>query len=121
MFIFWRSQVRPVALARPVNVPRRGARFRRRLAPSVEAMENRVVLSPVLFASDSRGRLFTVDVPTGTVAVRGTMAKVMFDMAFDSAGSLYGVDARSNLYRIDPNTAATSRVGPVGAAINALV
>src|SRR5262249_7030931 len=63
----------------------------------------------------------TVDVPTGKVAIRGTMARVMFDIAFDPAGALYGVDARSTLYRIDPTNAATTRVGPVGAAINALV
>jgi hypothetical protein len=48
------------------------------------------------------------------------MPKPMFDIAFDPAGDLYGVDARSTLYRIDPGTAATTRVGLVGAAINAL-
>jgi hypothetical protein len=98
-----------------------GRRPKRTLAPSVEAMEDRTVLSPVLFASDRRGRLFTVDVPTGTVEVRGTMAKKMFDIAFDPSGTLYGVDGRSTLFRIDPNSGATTRIGRVGDSINALV
>lgn len=79
------------------------------------------MLSPLLFASDSRGRLFTVDVPTGAIDVRGTMARTMLDIAFDPNGSLYGVDARSTLFKIDPNTAATTRIGRVGAFVNALV
>jgi hypothetical protein len=84
-------------------------------------LEDRTVLSPLLFASDSRGRLFTVDVPTGAIDVRGTMARTMLDIAFDPNGSLYGVDARSTLFKIDPNTAATTRIGRVGAFVNALV
>jgi hypothetical protein len=84
-------------------------------------MEDRTALSPLLFAGDRRGRLFTIDVATGAVAIRGTMARPMFDIAFDPGGTLYAVDARSTLYRVDPGNAATTRVGPVGAAINALV
>ena len=34
-------------------------------------------------------------------------ARPMFDLAFDPSGVLYGIDARSTLFRIDPNTAAT--------------
>src|SRR5438128_968471 len=110
MFIPWHSEAGSVAFQRPGDAPRRGGRPRRVLAPSVEAMEDRMALSPVMFASDRRGRLFTVDVPTGSVAVRGTMPRVMFDIAFDPAGALYGVDGRSTLYQIDPNNAATTRV-----------
>lgn len=117
----WHSEASSVAHPRTGNAPRRVGRPRRGLTPSVEAMESRTVLSPVLFASDRRGRLFTIDVPTGDVSVRGTMSRRMFDIAFDPSGALYGVDGGSTLFRIDPNTGATTRVGRVGAEINALV
>jgi hypothetical protein len=105
----------------PGDAIRRGVRPRRGLSPWVEALEDRLALSPVLFADDRRGRLFTVDVPTGNISVRGTMARPMLDIAFDPAGALYGVDARGILYRIDPGTGASTRIGSVGAGINALV
>src|SRR5262249_28657871 len=105
----------------PTSQSRHWSRRGRRLRPAIEELEDRVVLSPVLYAHDRNGKLFDVDVPTGQVNVIGTMSAVMFDIAFDSSGDLYGVDQGSSLYRIDPRTAATTAIGPVGGFVNGLV
>src|SRR5262245_31743946 len=109
MSLPWHAMAGSVAPRGSASALRGRRRPRRGLAPLVEAMEDRTALSPLLFAGDRRGRLFTVDVPTGDVAVRGTMARPMYDIAFDPAGALYGVDARRDLYRIDPSNAAATR------------
>lgn len=50
---------------------------------------------------DGSGALFTVDLRDGTTPIfLGRMGAVMFDMAFDAAGQLYGIDGTSGLYTV---------------------
>jgi streptogramin lyase len=91
----------------------------------VESLEARQLLSaaPTLWADDAQGRLFTVNPGTGQVHVVGKMPAVMFDIAFDAHGNLYGVDnaPTSNLWKINPNNASASKIGSVGTFVNSLV
>jgi hypothetical protein len=80
-----------------------------------------------IYASDGQGKLFTLNAATGQVHVLGTMGVVMTDLAFDGQGTLYGVAGQglpggdSFLYRIDPRTAGSTRIGDLGDFVNALV
>ncbi len=76
---------------------------------------------PTLWIDDADGRLGKVDVATGAVTIVGVMRVTMTDIAFDPAGSLYGISSNS-LYRINPASAAITLVGNLGAAnLNSLV
>lgn len=76
---------------------------------------------PVLWVSDSAGRLETINVVTGATSLVGNMGRAMFDIAFDPTGQLYGIDG-SALYSIDSNTAAATLIGGSGGGnINSLV
>lgn len=76
---------------------------------------------PVLWVSDSAGRLETIDVVTGATTLVGNMGTVMFDIAFSPSGQLYGVDGTA-LYTINSTTGATTLIGGSGGGnINALV
>lgn len=91
-----------------------------------EALENRQMLSasPTIWADDEQGKLFTVNVGTGAVHVIGKMPAVMWDIAFDSHGDLYGVsysNGNSSLWKINPSNASATRIGSVGAIVNSLV
>lgn len=94
---------------------------------TLERLEDRQLFSaaPTLWADDNQGRLFTVNVATGNVHVIGQMPAVMFDIAFDAKGNLYGVDSgngsNSALWKINPTNASATRIGNVGAFVNALV
>ena len=77
----------------------------------------------IIYACDSGGRLFTLDPRQGNVGLIGTMPAVMTDIAFNAQGELFGVSGTavtgSDLYRINPNTAAATSVGHVGPFVNA--
>jgi hypothetical protein len=79
------------------------------------------IAAPELWIDDSAGRLGRVDVATGSVVVVGTMNVVMWDIAFDPLGNLFGVGNGNTLYRINPTNAATTFVGNLGATVNSLV
>ena len=64
---------------------------------------------------DSAGVLGKVDVVTGAVTLVGSTGVVLTDIAFGPDGSLYGIDLGS-LYKIDPDTAATTRIGSLAGA-----
>lgn len=98
----------------------RGSAVRR---ACVETLEERQLLSaaPTLWADDTQGRLFTVNVGSGQVHVVGQMPTVMYDIAFDPHGNLYGVDGDSALWRINSTNAAATRVGSLGTSVNSLV
>jgi hypothetical protein len=66
--------------------------------------------APILWISDSAGRLGSVDVATGAVLTSVNMGIPMTDIAYDPLGNLYGVTFGS-LYRINPTTGATTFVG----------
>ena len=78
--------------------------------------------APILWISDSGGRLGTVDVATGSTTVVGNMGQAMFDIAFDSVGNLWGISGGAQLYSINSSTAAATLVGSTGTGfINSLV
>jgi len=74
-----------------------------------------------LWICDTAGRLGKYDSGTGDVEVIGSMGVFMTDIAFDTAGNLYGICSTS-LYSIDPATADTTLIGKHGiSGGNALV
>ena len=77
---------------------------------------------PTIFTADTQGRLFTLDLGGGQTHLIGKMSVVMFDIAFDKSGNLYGVDGSgsANLYRINTSNAKVTKVGAVGFFVNAL-
>jgi hypothetical protein len=91
--------------------------------PTVEPMESRVLMSvaPLMYTADSQGRLFTLNAASGQTVTIGKMPVVMYDIAANKAGQLFGVDSRSNLYSINAKTAAVKKIGFVGGFVNALV
>ena len=78
--------------------------------------------APILWISDSGGRLGTVDVATGSTTVVGNMGQAMFDIAFDSVGNLWGISGGAQLFSINSSTAVATLVGSTGTGfINSLV
>jgi hypothetical protein len=74
-----------------------------------------------VFIGDDMARLYNLDVGTNMATLIGTMDLVMFDIAQDpTTGALYGVDAVSKLYSINPITAASTVIGDIGAFVNGL-
>ena len=67
--------------------------------------------SPVLWAHDASGRLGTIDLADGAVNLIGSMGAVMTDIAYEADGSLWGLST-TDLYRINPQTAAATMIGP---------
>lgn len=72
------------------------------------------VSPPVFYVIDDHNQLATVDVETRTVTVIGDTQVFLNDIAFDRSGNLFGVSG-DQLYRVDPATAATTLIGPLGA------
>lgn len=80
--------------------------------------------TPLFWVCDADGTLGTVDVATGEVQIVGQMSTIMLDIAFDSAGNLWGVSVnnpQSDLYRISKLDARTTRIGDMGNPFNSLV
>lgn len=75
--------------------------------------------APLLWISDSAGRLGTVDVATGATVQVGAMGVAMTDLAFDPSGQLWGISF-TTLYRIDTSNAAVTTVGALGTSLNSL-
>src|ERR1017187_10242409 len=66
-----------------------------------------------VYVCDNAGNLGRINVSSGQATLLGNMGTTMSDIAFDSAGHLYGVDG-SDLYEIDPSTATALHIGPSG-------
>lgn len=76
---------------------------------------------PLMFVHDVDGNLGTVDVTTGQADVIGNLGLQMQDIAFDSAGNLFGLSHR-DFYAIDRQTANVTRINTHGVpGANALV
>ena len=90
--------------------------------PAALAACTGALAAPILWISDSGGRLGTVDVATGSTTVVGNMGRVMLDIAFDSMGNLWGISG-GNLYSVNSATAVSTLVGATTGAgsINSLV
>ncbi len=88
----------------------------------VESLESRTLFSsgPTMYAADSHGALYTLNLGTGKTHTIGSMHVTMFDIAFSKTGQLYGVDASSSLYKINKTTAKVTKIGSVGFFVNAL-
>ncbi|MBI5557411.1 MAG: hypothetical protein HY885_07210 [Deltaproteobacteria bacterium] len=67
--------------------------------------------SPVLWAHDGLGRLGAIDIADGSIDVIGNMGVVMTDIAYDANGGLWGISF-TDLFRINPQTAVSTKVGP---------
>jgi len=75
----------------------------------------------ILTIDDASGLLGTVDAQTGATHLIGNMGVVMTDIAYSPTGVLYGLSF-TDLYTINPQTAAVTLIGPHGIpAANALV
>jgi hypothetical protein len=83
----------------------------------------------LLYAHDSRGNLYTVDVETHVAELIGNTGRVFTDIAFDKDGNLFGISNQARywadmaLYQIDPEDASISPIGNlyVGGYVNALM
>jgi len=61
--------------------------------------------------------LSSVDIAAGTRTAIGTVDQPLLAMATAGDGTVYGLGEDSNLYKVDPSTAALTLVGPTGYAI----
>lgn len=81
--------------------------------------------SPLAFAIDNVGGLYSIDLTTATATLIGTtsMAGRPGGLALSSSGVLFATDwnfsssFRSKLYSIDPETAETTAIGETGAGL----
>lgn len=89
---------------------------------AVEYLESRTLMSATapLYTADNQGRLFTLDLPTGQTHLIGRTPVILYDIAFNKSGQLYGVDSNSVLYKINSTNAAVTRIGSVGSFVNGL-
>ena len=83
-------------------------------------MAANALAAPTLWVDDALGNLGRVDVATGAVSIVGNTGVVLFDIAFNPSGDLYGI-THTSLYRIDPATAHASFIGSLGTGLNSLV
>ncbi len=82
-----------------------------------------------VYAHDSRGNLYTVDVQTRVAELIGNTGRVFTDIAFDKDGNLFGISNQARywtdmgLYQIDPEDASVSKIGNLrtGGYVNALM
>jgi hypothetical protein len=72
----------------------------------------------VIYACDGEGNLFTVSSVTGATHVIGHMSTVMYDIAFNAGGALYGIDSSNDIYKINPTNAATTFFGSLSVSDN---
>ena len=68
------------------------------------------MISPVFYVADDSGTLGTVDISSGAVNLIGSTGEVMFDIAMDSNGTLYGITL-DKLYKIDKTNANATLIG----------
>jgi len=78
-----------------------------------------VTQSGILYVSDSRGLLWSVNPVTLTATEIGQMSTVMNDIAMSPAGELFGTTS-GRLYRVNPTTAVIERIGGSYSSMNAL-
>jgi hypothetical protein len=88
----------------------------------VENLEGRQLYStgPTIWGASARGELYKLNVGTGQTITMGRMPVVMFDIAVNKSGQMYGIDSRSSLYKINKYSASVSFVGSLGRFANAL-
>ena len=88
----------------------------------METLESRTLCStsPTIYAASDSGELFTLKLGTGATHNIGNMHVVMWDIAINKSGQMYGIDSSSNLYKINKSNGHVSRVGSVGHTVNAL-
>jgi PEP-CTERM motif len=77
--------------------------------------------APILWVSDSNGNIAKVDVATGLGTKIAYSGPVLTDIAFNSAGDLFGISF-TTLFKINKDTGARTTVGSLGgSSFNALV
>lgn len=91
----------------------------------IQTLEDRLVLAPVLWAHDlgNQSKIYQVDVASGVSTVKNQLNFQLWDIAFDPAGNLFGIDSSSNLYQINIDTGSTYLKGKItnSEKINGLV
>ena len=83
------------------------------VATLVEKVEATGIFNGEFYASDLSGNLFKVNTTTGSPTFIGNMGTVMTDIAFSPSGNLFGITF-AELFSIDANTAASTRIGNLG-------
>ncbi|HND54460.1 MAG TPA: SdrD B-like domain-containing protein, partial [Pirellulaceae bacterium] len=66
-----------------------------------------------VYLHDSNRNLIALDLATGSSRKVGTLGVTLTDLALDPVGNLYGITT-SGLYRVNPQTAATTLIGNHG-------
>ena len=79
----------------------------------VEKVQATSLFTGEFFACDASGDLLKVNTATGSTTRIGNMGAVMTDIAFSPSGELFGVTF-TDLYSIDPTTAASTLIGSLG-------
>lgn len=77
--------------------------------------------SVMVWAHDSERNLYTIDVATREASFVSRTPVVLFDIAFDPSGELFGVGEQGTLYSINPPTGELTLIGNLGARTNSLV
>lgn len=67
----------------------------------------------IFYVVDDANNLAKLDIAARTVTIIGNTQTFLNDIAFDAAGTLYGISG-DQLYRIDPGTAQVTAVGSLG-------
>jgi hypothetical protein len=76
--------------------------------------------NPTIIINDSNGGLVSYDTTTKVSTVLGNTGTVMFDIALNSGGDLFGVDG-DTLFKISTSGGATTALGSMGSFVNGLV
>jgi hypothetical protein len=76
--------------------------------------------NPTIIINDSNGGLVSYDTTTKVSTVLGNTGTVMFDIALNSGGDLFGVDG-GTLFKISTSGGATTALGSMGSFVNGLV
>jgi hypothetical protein len=71
------------------------------------------VSAPIAYVNTAQKQFGVINLGTGAYSHRGNTPEVLVGLGIDN-GTLYGVDALDRLLTIDPQTAATTVIGPTG-------
>ncbi|APX67242.1 PEPxxWA-CTERM sorting domain-containing protein [Sphingomonas sp. gentR] len=76
--------------------------------------------NPTIIINDSNGGLVSYDTTTKVSTVLGNTGTVMYDIAFNNGGDLFGVDG-GTLFKLSTTGGATTVLGSMGSFVNGLV
>jgi len=83
------------------------------LVPVLTGALTQTARAQTVYAAGSGNEFGTLNLATGQFTQTGTLVGTLYGLGFTSDGTLYGVDAQSQLYQVDPATGGETLEGHI--------